>query len=202
MAPRSKKIRTELFTIDGVSISVDLRLTDDGKFLALLDENKRFEAASLGELRAMVKPYLEQTRRLEFDPFIKVEFQTVASRFASQRQQIETRQEIEFEFTGGWLSHTTITAHGGTHHRWIAGYVDPDTCVLRPLREHDRSSYETAHSTDRMIPFTPERWQKLCAIAKALADVRRRIAEVLTDNTGAKLEALSLPKMLEGKKGT
>ncbi len=191
-----KKIRNELFTIDGVHIAIGLRLTEDGKFLAVIDDRK-FVAASLVELRGLVKPYLEQTRRLEFDPFIEVEFTASATRFSNQ-EDTGRHQEIEFDFTGGWLSRTTISRGSREDRRWIAAYVDPHTCAIRPLREQDRNVYGNAG--DCLIPFTTERWQKLCAIAAALADVRARIAEVLADSTGAKLESLSMPKMLEGKK--
>lgn len=189
-----KKIRSELFHIDGVAITVELRLNDEGQFFCAPDEHARFEAPSLAELRAQVKPYLEETRRLTFEPFIDVEYNEAdeISRYTNLRDR-ENRQEAVLEFKAGWLSSGAVN----DCRRWIDSYVDDDTAEIKPLGSWDRQHTYSTRSAGKLIPFTPDRWRRLCAIADALADVRKKIAEVLSDATGKKLEAMSLPKLLE-----
>lgn len=189
-----KRVRDEYFSVDGVGMNVELRIFDDGKLYMQVDEQARFEAPSLSELRAKVKPYLEQTRRLVFDPFIDVEFNDAAdtSRYSNLKDRM-FHQEIVLDFKAGWLSRSSVDGH----HRWVEVYVDERTHEPKPLSDQDRRQRYDERSAREMIPFTVDRWQKLCVIAAALANVRGKIAEILSDATGAKLEALALPKLLE-----
>lgn len=189
-----KRVRDEYFSVDGVGINVELRLMDDGHFYMQVDDETRFEAPSLSELRSQVKPYLEETRRLVFDPFIDVQFNDEAesSRYTNLKDRL-FHQEVVLDFKAGWLSRTVADRQ----YRWIEVYVDERTCEPKPLTDQDRSRRYGERSARELIPFTPDRWRKLCSIAAALADVRGKIAAVLSDASGAKLEALTLLKLLE-----
>ena len=192
-----KKLRTELFHIDGAPVVVEVRITDEGNFFCAPDDNQRFEAPTLHELRAKLKPYLEETRRLTFDPFIDVEYieANERSRFDNLKDRT-TRQEAALEFTAGWLS------RGDVEHkkRWVEATVNEKTAeIVRPSSWERQHTY-SGHNGRGLIPFTPDRWRRLCAIADALADVRKKIAEVLSDASGKKLEEMALPKLLEPPK--
>lgn len=189
-----KKLRTELFHVDGAPIVVEVRITDEGEFFCAPDDNARFEAPTLHELRAKLKPYLEETRRLTFDPFIDVEYIEAdeRSRFDNLKDRA-TRQEAALEFTAGWLSRGEV----GHRRRWVEAAVDEKTAEIVQPPAWDRQHTYSTRSSNALIPFTPDRWRRLCAIADALADVRKKIAEVLSDATGKKLEAMVLPKLLE-----
>lgn len=189
-----KKFRTEHFHVDGMPVSVEVRISDEGAFYAQPDGLEHFSALSLAELRAKLKPYLEKTRRLEFDPFIDVEYNEAdeTSRYDNLKEN-ENRQEVVLEFSAGWLSRGSVAEN---KRRWISVYVDPKTNQIDPLTQHDRQHDYSQRSSKALIPFTPERWSRLRAIAEALAVVRARVAEVLEDATGAKLESLVLPKLL------
>jgi len=190
-----KKIREEYFNVDGVGINVELRLTDAGKFYCAPDANATFEEATLVELRTKVKAYLEETRRLHFDPFIRVDYIDAKknSRYDNVRGR-ECHEEVELDFSAGWLSREHV---GGTNRRWITVYVDEDTNEISPLTTRDREATYGDMSSRDLIPFTPDRWRRLVAIAEALADLRKKISEVLSDATGARLEAMTLPRLLE-----
>ncbi len=192
-----KKFRKELFHVDGAAISVEVRLTDSGQFFCAPDDNGRFQASTLVELRTQVKAYLEETRRLQFDPYIDVEYMAAKdnTRFTNYRGR-QHREEVEIGFTAGWLSRQKIT---DDTQRWIPVSVDPDTHKIRQLTQHDRvDTFGGTYAGRALIPFTAARWQRLEAIAAALADVRGKIEEVLSDASGAKLEAPSWPKQLGG----
>lgn len=190
-----KKIRDEHFSVDGAAVLVEIRLADDGKFFCRPDAQTHFEAPSLAELRAQVRPYLESTRRLTFDPVIDVSYleQSETSYFDNMRDH-DHHQEIRLGFQAGWLSREEV--HG--YRRWVQVSVDEDTCEIEELtaRAREKSFGGRFSKQDHVLPFTPGRWQRLCAIAGALASVRGRIAEVLQDATGAKLDAAVLPKLL------
>ena len=192
-----KKIRTELFHVDGAPVVVEVRITDEGNFFCAPDDNRRFEAPTLHELRAQVKPYLEETRRLTFDPFIYVEYieANERSRFDNLKDRT-TRQEAALEFTAGWLSRQDV----GSDKRWVGAVVDEKTGEIKQPSSWERQHTYGGHHRG-LIPFTPDRWRRLCAIADALADVRKKIAEVLADATGKKLEEMALPKLLEAPPG-
>lgn len=196
-----KKLRTELFHVDGAPVVVEVRITDEGEFFCAPDDNARFEAPTLHELRAKLKPYLEETRRLTFDPFIDVEYIEAdeRSRFDNLKDRA-TRQEATLEFTAGWLSRGEVN----DRRRWVEADVDEKTAEIAQPPAWDRQHTYSTRRDGALIPFTPDRWRRLCAIADALADVRKKIAEVLSDATGKKLEAMALPRLLEAvpaKKG-
>lgn len=192
-----KKFRSELFHVDGLRVNVEVRIDDHGVFYAYpdgTDMNVCFQAPTLKELRDKLRPHLEKVHRLEFDPYIDVEYNEAeeTSRFDNKRD-LENRQEVVLEFKAGWLSRGKVEER----RRWIEADVDPDTCVISPLTAGDRQEGYGDRSSKELIPFTGDRWRRLIAIAEALADVRRKIASVLTDATGAKLEAMALPRLLE-----
>lgn len=190
-----KKWRSELFHVDGLPIHVEVRIDDDGTFFAWPDTTRRFSAATLAELRAQLRPYLEEIHKLTFDPFINVEYNEPdeTSRYDNLRDR-EGRQEVLLEFNAGWLSRG---ADGDKKRRWIAAAVVHETCEIEPPSDWDRKHGYSDRTTKDLIAFTPDRWRRLRAINEALADLRRKISEVLSDTTGARLEAMTLPRLLE-----
>lgn len=186
-----RKFRKERFTVDGALIEVEVRLTDSGRFFADVDQ-VHLEMDTLAELRDAIKPVLERTRRLEWDPFIKVEYEEAEdnSRFDNHNGD-ENRQEVTLAFEAGYLSRTKVPGgrSGEMNHKWADAEVNEAGEVL-PLDDKSRHEAGSCWSPESLIPFTSSRWLTLQAIAGAIADVRVRIATLLGDKNGGLLDAI------------
>ena len=198
-----KKLRKEAFRVDSTNIEVELRVTDEGKFFGEVDDAK-FERDTLADWRKAVQAHLEQTRRLTWDPVIVIEYRDAEQRTRFHENQAH-REEVELAFSAAWQSRET-TLYTRTWRnvetrtrRRANGHVDPDTGEIEPLSDHERRSASSTGENDHdFVPFTPDRWRRLIAIAKALVEVRVRIASVLKDSTGAKLDALGDGNLITG----
>jgi hypothetical protein len=197
---RSKKVRVESFSVDGVRIEVELRLDDHGQFVGTV-AGRTFQHAIFDEWRKAVGAHLEETRRLTWKPHIHIAFEARVSRW-DNHQRDQNRQEVTLDFDLLWVSDQEVVAppySGDVKQRREAhGEVDEETCEPVPI---DTDARRTTHwiSAQRvadLLPFTPERWRRLRAIAQAIAEVRRRIAEVVDDSSGKRLDALQVQALL------
>lgn len=201
-----KKFKIFEFAVEGMAIPVEIRITDDNRFYAEVDGDK-FEKATFDELKGVVLPRLQQVHKLVYDPVIDVEYDDPEKRnhhsYYGSRQDWQ-RQEVKLSFTAGWVSRAPISTAEDRHvfHRWIETKVDEQTAEIGPLNR-DRTSYASrmgvvaTESFGELIPFTPDRWRRLMAIVAALTDVRDKIAAVMRDASGAKLDALPSERLLE-----
>ena len=197
-----KKFKVHEFVVEGMSIPVEIRITDNNRFYAEVDGDK-FEKATFDELKALVLPRLQQIHKLVYLPMIEVEYSNPDrsdDTYYGNRNDW-TRQEVKLAFTAGWVSNAPISTKEDRYvfHRWVETKVDEKTGELGPL-DRGRTSYAnrlSAENFSELLPFTPERWRRLLAIVAALTDVRDKIAAVLRDASGKKLDTLSAERLLE-----
>lgn len=199
-----KKLRKEAFRVDSTNIEVELRVTDEGSFLGEID-GARFKYALLVDWRKAVQAHLEQTRRLTWEPVIVVEYLGAGERTRFHDERNGNRQEVVLAFYAAWQSRELTTStrvydgHSSQTWRRADSSVDPDTGEIYPLSDYAREHARAVSGHDKhAIPFTPDRWRRLHALADALANVRAGIADVLKDSTGTKLDALGERNLIVG----
>jgi hypothetical protein len=187
-----KKIRTERFKLkSGKVVDLELRLLDDGQFYMQV-ERTGYRSAKLEDLRAEVRPLLEATNTIAWRPVIVVHY----SKPGEDGQHWINGNHVDktyvtIGFNAGWMSTEPMD---DVQHRWQSADPDEKTHELPPLDSDWKKSYIYPDNT---LPFTPDRWRTLLKIQAGLIDIQAKIAELMEDATGAKLDAVALPQLLE-----
>lgn len=194
-----KKYRDEMFRVNGRAVYAEVRLTDRGRFLCLFDGNS-YEDPTLDGLREKLRPVLEAFHQLQYAPAILIrchDAEDDTSRWHRGRESEDV--EVTLGFEAGWKSTTPVDRGGRGNRemfRWVPVDAKPDAIELpRPDLER-RDHGDTIDDGDSVVPFTPARWSALHQMRDALATIRRRIATVMGDQTGALLDATTGPAML------
>lgn len=187
-----KKIRTERFRLKtGKVVELELRLEDDGQFYMQV-ERTGYRNKKLEDLRAEVLPLLEAINTITWRPVIAVHY----SKPGEDGQHWVNGHHVDktyvtIGFNAGWMSTELVD---GSQHRWQSADPDEKTHELPPFKDDGRKDYTYPED---MLPFTPERWRTLLKIQAGLIDIQAKIAALVGDATGAKLDAVALPQLLE-----
>jgi hypothetical protein len=187
-----KRFARESRSVDGVDHDYEVRVDGDGKFSCRIGEWFA-EDQALEVLRKKIWEEIERTCRLEFDPFIRVHYLPEGRRSRYENRVDEPdREEVELLVEAVWRSRTKTTRA----RRWredeevysvADAEVDPRTAEVLPLdtRRRREAGWDDGEG---LVPFTPERWRRLREILAAIRKVREKLAEVLSDASGARLD--------------
>ena len=187
-----KKIRTERFRLkSGKVVELELRLEDDGQFYMQV-ERTGYRNKKLEDLRAEVLPLLEAINTITWRPVIVVHH----NKPGEDGQHWINGHHVDMiyvtiGFNAGWMSTEPVD---GYQHRWQSADPDEKTHELPPFKDDGRKDYTYPED---MLPFTPDRWRTLLAIQAGLINIQAKIAALIGDATGAKLDAVALPQLLE-----
>lgn len=201
-----KKVRIEQFKLKNSMVEdVELRLTDKGEFYMEVD-GTAYKAKTLEDLRTEVLAVLNQSRTLTYRPVIRVGYDSadddVRGRHWENGYEVD-RAQVRLNFMAGWVSETSAEADREVF-RWIRVEAEEDALELpAPDTTSDWRTIDRVRKDDvaEMIPFTPERWRTLRRIHAGIIELRKRIAAVMADASGAKLDAIPPgPLMLETPK--
>jgi hypothetical protein len=188
-----KKIRTERFKLkSGKVVELELRLLDDGQFYVQV-ERTGYRNKKLEDLRAEVKPLLEAINTITWRPVIIVFYNKPGEDGQHWvNSHYVDKTHVTIGFNAGWVSTEPVD---GMQYRWQSADPDEKTHELPPLKE-DEWKKDYTYPED-MLPFTPDRWRTLLKIQAGLIDIQAKIAELVGDSTGLKLDAMTLPMLLE-----
>lgn len=185
-----KRLRTEYFTLkDGQRVQVELRI-DDNDFYMQIGEGA-WRAKSVAELRAMVLPELERIHAQTWRPVILLNYEDHEGRHSSyySHGSEDDRVALHLSFRAGWV---TEQADASNYHQWRQVEV-PDGAAALPAFRPDTRHHDQLRDDDyrRLMPWTQERWRALQRIYDALLAIRRRIADVMEDAAGGKLDEIA-----------
>lgn len=196
-----KKFRVERFQVEGSWVEYEIRVDEDEGTFRIEVGQRRFHGRDLPLIRKEARAELERTHRQVFDPFIRVHYYTDEDlEHHHHGNWPDGVEQVEFAFGLVWRSQgKSSSVNRWRHHMNVSeaayavvdGKVEAEGGGYVPVPPNDRQKRDAAGDDgEGLTPFTPERWGRLLAIKEALGDLRRRIAEVLMDSTGKKLDAL------------
>jgi hypothetical protein len=196
-----KKLRQERFQVDGRSVEVEVRILDEGEFYAHYAE-VGYRDETLAGLREQLRPVVQATNRLEYEPIILINCHDAEDRTSRWHNGRESNDvELTLGFEAGWKSTTPVglRTKGDPEYRWVAVATEDDAVeVERPEQLKGRDYGDRIGDGYRWVAFTPERWRTLHRIRSAMISARERIAEVMADETGTRLDGAAGGGLLLG----